>query len=288
MSLLPVVKTAIKSGMVRATKQWRLTTLVYLVQLILVLILSLQVFQVLEASIGNSLQINALGKGYNHTALTDFFKVHGASFTPLLGQLRWFLLLWIVFGSFLQGGLLCGSTHKERLSVPGFFADCARYFLTFLSINLAGLVLALLCGAVLVGGVLSRFESLIEHMESEKGFLVLLAVSVFIWFFIVLVIYALVLLTKLAIVSAGMTVKRAGLYAWSKFKTDTGTYLCIAFLAALMVLLFWVIFQWLAGPDYWSKPPILFILTLVQQAFVWLRIWLRQVVYGAYHSVLGK
>lgn len=280
--------TAIKTGITQATKQWRFTTLVYVVQLLFVLLLSLQVFQVLEASIGNSLQINALAKGYNHTVLTDFIKVHGASLTPLLGQLRWFLLIWLVLSSFLQGGLLSRAVTNTEAGIGSYFVDCAKYFSTFLYINLSGLVLALLSGAVLVGSVVIQFQSLIERFESEKSFLALLGAAIVIWLFLVLFIYVWVLLAKLTIVTKGVSMWSGVVQAWPKLKASAGIYLLIAVGAVCMALLFWYVFQWLAGPDYWSKPGTMLLLTLLQQVFVWLRIWLRQVVYGAYHVVLRQ
>ena len=87
-------------------RQWRIALIVYIFQFCLVLTRGMQVFQVLEASIGHSLEINKLIKNYDHTVLTDFLKVHGASITPLIGQLRWLLLIWLFFSVFINAGLL--------------------------------------------------------------------------------------------------------------------------------------------------------------------------------------
>ena len=87
----------IKTGLL----QWRITASVYLIQLGLSLTLGIQIYEVLQASIGHSLEINKLMHGYDHTVLTDFLKVHGASITPLLGQIRWLLLLWLLFSVFI-------------------------------------------------------------------------------------------------------------------------------------------------------------------------------------------
>jgi len=78
-------------------RQWRITAIVYLFQLCLAFTLGMQVFDVLKASIGHSLELNKLLVHYDHTVFTDFLKIHGVSITPLIGQLRWLLLTWLIF-----------------------------------------------------------------------------------------------------------------------------------------------------------------------------------------------
>ena len=82
------MRSAFLQGFNTGIRQWRIASIVYFLQLYLALTLGMQVYDVLEASIGHSLEINKLLQQYDHTVITDFLKVHGASITPLIGQLR--------------------------------------------------------------------------------------------------------------------------------------------------------------------------------------------------------
>src|SRR5690349_3066954 len=109
-------------------RQWRIVGVVYLLQLCLAVPFGMEVYDVLQASIGHSLEIDRLMHGYDHTVITDFLKVHGASITPLIGQLRWLLLIWLVFSVFTNGGMLFSAAQSDRTSVQAYWQKAAAYF----------------------------------------------------------------------------------------------------------------------------------------------------------------
>ncbi|MBK9337946.1 MAG: hypothetical protein IPM98_15935 [Lewinellaceae bacterium] len=148
--------------------QWRIAAIVYVLQLCLALTVGMQVYEVLDASIGNSLEINKLLRQYDHTVVTDFLKVHGASITPLLGQLRWLLLVWLLFSVFLNGGLLYCAASPEQASGRSFWQGGAAYFFPFLKISLFFLPAVLLWTGVLWLPIAVFLERALEYLPSEK------------------------------------------------------------------------------------------------------------------------
>ena len=93
----------------------------------------MQVYHVLEASIGNSLEINKLVETYDDTVVTDFLNEHGASLSPLLGQLRWVLLIYVLFSVFINAGLLY-AVVKNKKGWKTFWEGGAAYFFRFFKV----------------------------------------------------------------------------------------------------------------------------------------------------------
>ena len=107
---------AINIGFNTAFQSLRVVLIVYAVQIMMAGIIGYQVMNVFEASIGNSLEISKVMHGYNNTVVTDFLNSHGASITPLIGQLRWIILLYIIISIYIHGGLMyCVSIRKVLL-----------------------------------------------------------------------------------------------------------------------------------------------------------------------------
>jgi hypothetical protein len=110
-------------------------------------------YQVLDASIGHSLSLHDLASGYDYTVLSDFINTHGGSFTPLLGQIRWLLLIYLVFGSFISAGILY-LISRESKDYVDFFKGGAYYFTNFfiLDILFAFVIIAIgMVGLTLIG-----------------------------------------------------------------------------------------------------------------------------------------
>jgi hypothetical protein len=277
---------AYQTGLSVASRQWKRITVVYTIQLVLVLLLSLQVFQVLEASIGKSLQINQLRDGYQHTVITDFLKVHGASITPLLGQLRWVLLIWLLVSAFLQGGLLYSALDRSSNRLDTFFSACSKFFFPTLVIGTSFLFGAVLSGALLLGPVLLNFQPMIDKYATEQGFLLWLAFALLLWCLILLMLYVWSILSKIAYMQGGKSIFMAIVLGWKALRGRLLTYCTISITAGLVLLAIWWIFQWLSGPSAYQSPWALVLVTFISQVIIWLRIWLRQVVYGAYAATM--
>lgn len=83
-----------------------LIALIYLIQIALASTIGLQVYQVIEASIGHSLSLEILIDKFDYSTFYDFFNIHGASLSPLLGLLRWLILLYLLISVFIQAGAM--------------------------------------------------------------------------------------------------------------------------------------------------------------------------------------
>lgn len=271
----------LKHGWQISRGQWKIAAIVYFFQFCLAVTLGVQVLNVLESSIGSSLEINKLMKDFDYTILIDLLKVHGASITPLIGHLRWMILIYLIFSVFIDGGLLACAARRDGVKTSDFWVFGAHYFFPFLKSSAAILGIAILWTAILWLPFLTYAEPSLEFLPSEK--------------YIVWTAVALLVLYILGI---------AGLFIWSvltrfyflKIEQNIGHCLVMAFrftrrhfrsfllLLGVFVLIqvffiaFYLLLETLTGM---TTPPLIALFFVIQQSFVFLKIQLRQMVYAA-------
>ncbi len=158
--------TALKYGLKIGVSQWRTATIAYVIQFIVTAVIGLQVYQVLEASIGGSLEINKLIAGYDDTVISDLFNVHGASLSPLLGQLRYVVLGYLIISVFVNAGLL-GAVIEGRAGWNVFWKSGSEYFYPFLKMALWFLFLTIIWTAIIWIPFLNFFPKSAEVFRSE-------------------------------------------------------------------------------------------------------------------------
>ncbi len=270
-------------------RQWRVAAIVYFFQLCLALTLGMQIHNVLEASIGHSLEINKLLTHYDHTVLTDFLKVHGASITPLLGQLRWLLLVWLVFSVFMNAGMLACVASKEQISIRTFWVGGAQFFFPFLKISLVFLLLAAVWTAVVLVPIALNLEGWLQDFPSEKYAAGLVVGMLTIYLMGLAKLYMWSVVSRLSKINTGDSVlaslKTGGQIYWKKKKALL--ILVLGFVGFQLVLakLYWL----LEGSTGMVLPGLIAVLFVVQQAFAFFRIQIRQMMYaGMAHLTRDK
>ncbi len=274
------MQNAVINGFKTGIRQWRVAAVVYCLQLCLALTLGMQVYEVLQASIGHSLEINKLMQQYDHTVLTDFLKVHGASITPLIGQLRWLLPAWLIFSVFIDAGLLCCAARPEQASGALFWQGGAVYFFTFLKISLLLLSLALLWTAVIWLPTLTFFQAAMEYFSSEKYMVWGLLFFTALWLAGLGVLFAWSVLSRLQCLQTSMSVanslKNGGRVFW---KNKTRVWVLLIAFAAVQLALMAVYFL-LQSWSGMTSPILIVAFFILQQAFVFFRIQLRVMMYA--------
>ncbi|MFN0176110.1 MAG: hypothetical protein ACKVU0_15790 [Saprospiraceae bacterium] len=275
MTCLQIISSSFSDG----RRQWRVAAIVYFIQLCLAMTLGMQAHSVLESSIGHSLEINKLLAQYDHTVLTDFLKVHGASITPLIGQLRWLLLVWLIFSVFINAGLLY-SVQSERLTARTFWQGGAEYFFPFLKISLTFLLLALAWTALIWLPFLMFIQPSYQYFSSEK-YTVWLALSLlFIYLLGLGVLFIWSVISRFLKIKTNASTFPCIKNGWAIFRKNKGGFLLLMFC--------FLAFQIALSAAYWlleaitgmTSPAWVLLLFVVQQAFVFFRIQLRQIMYS--------
>jgi len=265
-------------------RQWRVAAIVYFFQGCLALTLGMQIYSVLQSSIGDSLEINKLVAQFDHTVFTDFLKIHGASITPLVGQLRWLLLVWLVFSVFMNAGMMYGvalSGTREQNSVRTFWEGGFRYFFPFLKLSLIFLLLALALTVLLWFPMALFLEPSLQYFSTEK-YTVWLVVGLLVVYITGLgLLFVWSVLSRLVKIQTGNQAIRSlriGLQIFGENKLRL-MGLLLAFLAIQLglILVYWS----LEAGIGMTTPAGIVVLFVVQQVFVFFRIQLRQLMYAS-------
>lgn len=273
------MRTLLINSFQTAKRQWRHILVVYGFQFLLAITLGAQAFQVLESSIGHSMEISKLLAGYDHTVFSDFLNVHGASITPLLGQLRWLLLVYLLFSVFLNAGLLAGVIYGDRKWMS-FWQGGAAYFFPFLKIGILFTAFIALLGATFFGTFAAKWQSTIEIFPSEKYTVWLLYVLIGIFLLVAAFVYLWSVFTRLHYIKTTSNKMRLSLRAglstaWRHFRSSFGILMVYGLLMLLVAVVYWLVEQ------RWgmTTAALIVVFFVLQQLFVLFRIAWRVALY---------
>ncbi|HHM21840.1 MAG TPA: hypothetical protein ENJ20_07430 [Bacteroidetes bacterium] len=274
-----MVKKAFLYGLKTGLNQWRTALIGYGIQLLLAIVLGLEVYQVLEASIGSSLEINKLMKGFDYPVVTDFIHVHGASLSPLLGQLRYLLLVWFIFSVFINAGLLYAIKEK-RQGWNVFWEGGAKYFFKFFKIVVLIFSLSVVWSAAIWVPFISFLFRSPEYLSSEKISLWLLAVVTVIYFLGIIFLFNWSVIARFLLMSdgikTGQAVRRGCGMAVRQLFPLTILVLLFVLLQALFIAVYW----WANGTWGMTSPFLIFIFFIFQQILVFMRWVFKLAIYA--------
>lgn len=274
----------IKTAFITGLQHWKIVLLVYFLQLLFAIPLAMQVWHVLEASIGNSLEINKLLPGYDHTVISDFLKVHGGSITPLIGQLRWVLLVWALSSVFINGGILV-TLVKKAPTWLAFWTGGATYFFRFLKITAIFSVMLMVWTGTTLLPFLAKLQINLETMASEKTVLGYALALLLVWFIGLIYLNNASIIAKTAIIEDGLNtwqaLKKGLVLNFRKFFKTTGVFLFFAGLQLADLAIYW----WLEGMSGMITAVLVLVFFLLQQGLVFGRIMARVMVVAGISSV---
>lgn len=275
------LRTVFEHGYATGWRLWRLATLVYGIQLALAVVWGMQVHSVLDKSIGHSLEISRLLSHYDHTVFADFFKVHGASVTPLIGQMRWLLPVWWLCSVFLQAGLLACAVQPPGLGEGRrFWAEGATWFWPFLRLAAVYLVLAVVWTGVVLAPVLLSLRGWLETLPTECYALGLLLLALLVWMLGLLVLYICSLMSRLSHLRQPAGTLRNLRRGWALYRAQRSKSLALVgvflFLQAALWGLYWSV------EAIWGMTSVGLVAAffLLQQLLVWSRVLVRLMLYA--------
>lgn len=269
-----------KWGFFTALRQWKVAAIVYFIQLCLAATLGLQVLNVFESSIGNSLEINKLIHNYDHTVISDFLKIHGASISPLIGQLRWLIVMYLLFAVFMDAGMLVSARKSaEASAVQTFWQGAATYYFPFLGIFCVFLGLALVWTGLIFMPIALYLQAALEFLPNEKYL---------VWgilFLLVIYLIGLLFLLLLSVLSRYAKIEtQEGTFAsvkngWKTFRKNKWSYLSFLALFAAFQLLFMLFYWTISSLIGMSTTFGIVFMVLIQQIFAFSKVMLRQIFY---------
>lgn len=275
-------------GFQSAFRQWRPAAIVYLIQLALALTLGMQVYEVFNASIGKSLELNKLLHGYDHTVVTDFLKVHGASLTPLIGQLRWLLPIWLFFSVFLHAGLLNGVVHTSEKKVFTFWQGASTYFFPFLGLMLVFLLLVLLWSILIWLPAFAYIGASFESLPSEKPMIWVFLFALIIWGLGLAFFFIWSLLSRLRYIHTSSSIFGGIKKAWGVFYRHKWRLWSFFVLFFLLQCLLIIAYHFIESLIPALSAGAILLLFFIQQLFIFIRILMRISLYHWVNSGVLK
>jgi len=97
---------AFSTGIKRATREFRMSLLLYLLNLLAAVGLAFAFRSVIASGLDSSLSISELMGNLNYTVLQDFMVKDGGELSTVFNQILWLVLLYMLVNTFLAGGIL--------------------------------------------------------------------------------------------------------------------------------------------------------------------------------------
>jgi hypothetical protein len=274
-----------KYGITQGLRQWRTAFVVYIIQLLLAMTLGMQLYQVFEASIGDSLELNKLLTSYDHTVISDLLNVHGGSITPIIGQARWVLLAYMIFSVFINAGLMY-TVYHHYTSWKEFWKGGATYFFKYFKLALLFLICYLLLfvvAGIAAGSVFGK----IQAYSSEKVAFLWLSIILLITLVTMMKLFSASTYSKLAIIE-GQSIWSAFISGWRTFrKRWIPTWGVILPLILIQVVIY-VIYLCIEGASGMTSAASILIFFLIQQAIIFFRSVWKLMIYNGLWKVYSE
>jgi len=259
--------------------------IVYVIQFLLAMPLAVLVASELVAPIKNSLELEKLLSGYDHTVISDLANAHGDFMQILTSGLPWLVLIWMIFSVFMNGGLLF-TIEKKEPTWDIFWAGGARYFVSFLQIGLFFLIIIVFLSALIWIPLVANWQEIIQSLPSEREYIFILIGVFFLYILLMLFLFAWSVSCRLFYLKRNIRVWKAiktGFHFVRKNFRSTEAMLLIFALVQLII----VGLNWFLGSNLGMTNTILiFVFFLIQQLLIFFRIIWRISTYAAINELI--
>jgi hypothetical protein len=268
---------AFTTGIKRATSEFRMVLLLYVVNVLAVLGLTLAFRSVLVEGFGATTATSSLMSEMNYMVLQEFLREHGEELGLVLRQIVWFSLIYMIVNTLLAGGILTIIREKDtRFSLREFFSGCGTYFFRFLRLFLLFGILLIVCALlwIFVLGVL--FDAITAEATSEVTWIISFFVMVVLFLLPIMIV---ILIADYAKISTVLSNTHSMLRtAWRAVKFVFRNFIKVISLQLLMLLIpivLFVIYLWLDLSIGMTTVGTIYLMLLLQQFFILTRVWSR-------------
>ena len=262
-----------------AFRSWRIALTVYGFQFLLAMILGMLVYNSLGSSIGNSLELKKLLFDYDHTVIQDIANVHGNFLAAMQGGLPWVVLGWMIFSTFISGGLLF-TVVKRMPSWDMFWAGGARFFSSFLKMGVFFLLVTAVLSAAIWIPLVSDWQAMVQKLPSEREYIFVLIGVFILYLLLLLFIFSWATVSKLIFIkeeekTIWQSIKSGLIWASKNFFKTEGLLILFSLVQLIVVFIYWQI----EGSSGMVSPTLIFVFFLIQQLLIFFRIMWRIAVY---------
>ncbi|UCG28085.1 MAG: hypothetical protein JSV24_01630, partial [Bacteroidales bacterium] len=180
------------SGFKSTGRTWGMTTLIYVVNLVLGILVALPFLGTLKQEAGYSMYIQNLLSDYDHTVFQEFFNESSVHLGQFIRQGLWIAILFFIVSIFLSGGILHIFYDKSYpFTLERFFSGGLRFFLRFLKLSIYMLVIYLLVTVIVIFIVFLITAGSFSGTGSEKSAFFIIFTGFCFW--LLLMVYFLII-----------------------------------------------------------------------------------------------
>jgi hypothetical protein len=254
-------------------KHWREISLIYFVQLIIGLLVSVTFYSEFSHHIDKSMILDQLAKGFDRTVFMDLIN----SNDQILGKTKITALcllgIYLFIGVFLQGGWLT-NIRKKSYSVQTLLSSGLKLFGPFIGIAAISILLVAIFGGLLGFFFIKIVGDPLVTFSSEKPYVIWIVLLIGMFILWSISIWAWSVISRCHYIDGNsfFTSLRLGFQTlrkkWLKFQT-------IGMLIVGIHVLFMFLYYWILGDKGAPSWGVVLVGIFVQQVFNYLRVLLR-------------
>lgn len=281
---------AYAGGFKAALNTKKLSATIYIITIMMALILAIPFQGTIEKEAGNSMAFTNLLKDFDYTVYKDFMNQSAQALQPYISAAIWMGIFYLIFTIFFEGGILTVLRRKEdKFSLRFFWEASAKYFSRFLRLAIYTIILQLITAGIVFAVLSKILSSASETVPSEASlfYIGLTGVIIYILIFIFLLIvtdYAKVMLVENEEYRPLRTIIRSFGFVFRHFLS---TYFLYLLLLIVPVLLFVIYFR-AEDAIGMSSGGKIFIIFIIQQLFIWARIFIKIWILGSELNLYKK
>jgi hypothetical protein len=277
---------SIGSGAARAMRSWKCIMIIWFISLALVSLYVIPMKGILKTGFGSSTITALLRNGINIDVITDLEQYFYSLLSYFSSGLFFLVFLGILINTFLAGGLFKSlSGSSAVLSVPCFFRASAKYFWYFLGLYLIIVLIILFTGLMIVAvpaGLLVKSET---ASGSLKMIIEIICGSVFMAWLVILLLVADYARAWLIAAEKPVFFKALG-FGFSEAFGRLGSSFPMMLIIMIVTLLYGWLFSKITGIWKPATGGAVFLLFLVSQLLVFIKVILRAWRYGSVTSLM--
>jgi hypothetical protein len=277
-----MIVRVIQTGWRHAWTQWRMAIVLYGVNLLAALMPALA-FRSAISPLGSFPAVQELLAGFHFTTFADTLRIYGKEVLGIVPVLPWLMLAYLLFNTFLAGGIISSFCSMEmEFSGKAFFSAAAEYFLRFLRLLLLWVVVVIIAGGIALVGIGMAWYAVLEAAHSETTAAIAALCAAVVLLVIILYLAAVADYARIYIVANDEHRVRRALLASTKFVVKNfGGVFAILFIPlvffAIALAIYLIKEDWIGMSTAWT----VLIVLVVQQVFTAFRMWLHIFVYAS-------
>jgi len=175
---------SLQAGFRYSLRHWKLAVYIFMTHLIGAGIAGYLLEKDLSAELGNSISGKIFNEGFNYTIIKDMLRDAPDALSNFSFGLQIIITIFFIISVFLQAGAI-KCLVEGNSSLRTYVKNAARYFLPFLGLALIFLILFLMITGIVWIPLLMNALPMVEALESDKLYIWILGVALFIFVLLV-------------------------------------------------------------------------------------------------------